>query len=107
MSLASLRGPLTSVPFLALLLSCASHTASDEPAGSAAAPLTDVPTATWTSIETGIGAQVHPLMAFDADRNVVVAFTGGATSALNATWEWNGTTWTHRTPAHAPFSRDG
>jgi hypothetical protein len=48
-------------------------------------------------------------MAYDADRRVTVLFGGQTTTllgfALGDTWEWDGTTWTARAPAHSPPPR--
>lgn len=44
--------------------------------------------------------------AFDAARERLVVFGGRAGLALFAeTWEWDGTTWTRRAPAHSPPAR--
>jgi len=49
-------------------------------------------------------------MAYDSERGVVVLFGGGddplsPTAVLSDTWEWNGATWTQRTPAAVPPAR--
>ena len=49
-------------------------------------------------------------MSYDAARHVTVVFGGGAEQAgpfvpLGDTWEYDGTTWTERTPATAPSAR--
>lgn len=54
-------------------------------------------------------ARYFHAMAYDSTRNVVVLF-GGRTSAINDpilgdTWEWDGTTWTERTPLTSPPAR--
>jgi hypothetical protein len=48
-------------------------------------------------------------MVYDAVRQRVVLFDGDvfATSYFNDTWEYDGTTWTQRTPATAPSERTG
>ncbi len=55
----------------------------------------------------GPGARQAHAMAFDADRNVVVLFGGYSGNRLSDTWEWNGTVWNARSPAHAPSARTG
>ena len=46
-------------------------------------------------------------MTFDRTRNVTVLFGGtGATGALDDTWEWNGVSWTRRTPPLSPPARE-
>ena len=45
-------------------------------------------------------------MAYDAVRQRVVLFGGSNTNTiLNDTWEYDGTTWTQRTPATSPSAR--
>jgi hypothetical protein len=45
-------------------------------------------------------------MASDAARGEVVLFGGyNDLGFLRSTWTWDGTDWTHRTPAHSPPSR--
>src|SRR5690242_18647955 len=47
-------------------------------------------------------------LAYDPAHGKVVLFGGGSyTSLLNDTWEWDGTTWTQRTPATVPAARSG
>ncbi|MBI3892209.1 MAG: PKD domain-containing protein, partial [Candidatus Wallbacteria bacterium] len=48
-------------------------------------------------------------MAYDVTRGLVVLFGGLSadnTTRLNDTWEWDGTSWTHRNPATSPAIRD-
>lgn len=75
-------------------------------------------TDTWTS-DGVTWTQRHPVgsppastggataMAYDADRNAVVMFGGlrDASSAMDQTWTWDGTTWTMRRPATIPPAR--
>ena len=70
---------------LLVLMSCA---APSSPPDAGAGTNTWVP----QSIEGGYGQ----LMAYDAARQRVVAFSG------QRTWEWNGASWTHRTPPTSP-----
>jgi galactose oxidase-like protein len=46
-------------------------------------------------------------MVYDAARGRVLLFGGnpGAPTATNDTWEWDGSTWTRRTPATSPPGR--
>lgn len=55
----------------------------------------------WTQpIATGPIARYEHSMAGDVTRGVAVLFGGyGGSSYKNDTWEFNGTTWTNRTPA--------
>ena len=47
-------------------------------------------------------------MAYDSDRRVTVLFGGNdGASALNDTWEWDGTGWTEKFPANPPSARSG
>jgi hypothetical protein len=47
-------------------------------------------------------------MAYDPVIGTMVLFGGsGASSDLNDTWTFNGTTWTHLSPATSPRARDG
>src|SRR5437016_3218101 len=41
-------------------------------------------------------------VAYDAARSQVVLFGGWNGDTIGGTWTWDGTTWTHRTPAHSP-----
>ncbi len=65
----------------------------------------------WSRRATSSGPspRVYPAMAFDSHRNVTVLFGGvggyGGTPAFGDTWEWNGNTWTLRTPANGPSPR--
>jgi hypothetical protein len=63
--------------------------------------------ATWTlKASTGPAGRTRPGLAYDADRGVTVLFGGwGGTDSLGDTWEWDGSTWTERTPANAPTPR--
>ena len=69
---------------------------------------------TWTQRATGAvtkpsARHIHA-MAYDAARNVVILFGGldNATQlASSETWEWDGNTWTQRTPATSPSPRYG
>lgn len=50
-------------------------------------------------------ARVHPLLAYDTVRDVTVMWGGVASSnwlPLTDTWEWNGTSWTQRSPGANP-----
>lgn len=50
----------------------------------------------WEQLETdGPPARVHPIMAFDPNREVVVMTGGsnGPNATLSDTWEWDGTSW--------------
>ncbi len=61
----------------------------------------------WTgSLATGPGQRVFVALAYDRARQRTVLF-GGAFSGtfFNDTWEWDGTTWTQRTPAVSPSPR--
>ena len=66
----------------------------------------------WTNRTPTSGspsARYAPAMAFDPSRGVTVLFGGYSASlgGMNDTWEWNGTTWTNRTPASGnPAPRD-
>lgn len=58
------------------------------------------------------GARTMVGMTYDAARQRVVLFggfgaSGGVAIDNNDTWEWDGTTWTQRFPAHAPSPRGG
>ena len=48
-------------------------------------------------------------MAYDSARGVVVLFggSGNCGGACDDTWEWDGTTWTQRTPSTSPPFRWG
>ncbi len=49
---------------------------------------------------TSVPRRMDATMAYDSQRQVVVYFGGMSNSSWtrwNETWEWNGTTWTHRT----------
>ena len=47
-----------------------------------------------------------PGVAFDSARGVMVVFGGmHYNEPLNDLWEWNGSAWTHRTPALSPSAR--
>ena len=58
---------------------------------------------------TSPSARFSAAMAFDSRRGVVVLFGGtesaSGTTVLNDTWEWNGVTWTQRSPAAVPPAR--
>ena len=64
--------------------------------------------ATWSLIHTANepSPRTSPLMAFDAARGVTVLFGGwntqGSSFLLDDTWEWDGTDWLARDPAHSP-----
>lgn len=52
----------------------------------------------------------EPALAYDGNRGRVVLFGGRAVSnnqVLSDTWEWDGVTWTQRTPATPPPARNG
>jgi hypothetical protein len=63
----------------------------------------------WSSAPLGPMPSIRRgvAMAYDAARQVVVAFGGRDvfTGALADTWEWNGSTWTQHAPAVAPAPR--
>ncbi|MEQ1632063.1 MAG: kelch repeat-containing protein [Planctomycetota bacterium] len=69
--------------------------------------------ARWTLAATsGPIARVAPGMTDDVSRGRVVLFGGNDLSTiflgqLNDTWEWNGVSWTQRTPAVAPPASAG
>lgn len=50
-------------------------------------------------------------MAYDGARGVTILFggyvvgSGGTIVALDDTWEWDGTNWTHRAPVNIPNKR--
>lgn len=53
-------------------------------------------------------ARERHALAYDAGRNVVVLFGGrGNGGPLSDTWEWDGTTWTEKTPLDTPLPRSG
>ena len=66
----------------------------------------------WTGNTRNVpgGRRAHA-MAYDSSRSRVVLFGGdtwdntGVTVRLNETWEWDGTSWTSKTPASAPTAR--
>jgi hypothetical protein len=55
-------------------------------------------------VPTGIGARANHAMAYDAARQRVVLFGG---SGLPDTWEWDGSTWSQRSPVTSPSARYG
>lgn len=69
----------------------------------------------WTQrASSGPAARRWFGMAYDSGRQRVVLFGGSSvvspqasvpTQLLNDTWEWDGSSWTRRTPAHAPEVR--
>ncbi len=68
---------------------------------------------TWSLRATsGPPARAGHAMVYDSTRGVIMLF-GGATSGLtsgtvfNDTWEWNGTSWTLKSPATSPTARIG
>ena len=66
----------------------------------------------WTkrTPTTSPPGRVYPALVYDSNRHVCVLFGGfqfGPTLNLGDTWEYDGTTWTHKTPAHSPDPRDG
>jgi len=50
-------------------------------------------------------ARAGHALAYDAVRQHVVLFGGGAFAALNDTWEWDGRIWIQHTPATSPPGR--
>lgn len=50
-------------------------------------------------------ARRSPAMAYDAGRERVVLFGGGATNTESDTWEWDGAAWLERSPANPPSAR--
>jgi hypothetical protein len=70
----------------------------------------------WTQIPTpgpplGPPIRAYFSMAYDANRQVIVAFggetVGGFFTALGDTWELDGNTWIRRTPMRSPSGRKG
>lgn len=66
----------------------------------------------WTQLAPNAAMALHGYfaMAYDPSRNVTVLYGGentlaGNTVVLGETWEFNGTTWTMRTPAATPGRR--
>ena len=66
----------------------------------------------WSQLANNAAMAVHGYfaMAYDPDRKVTVLYGGentaaGNTVVLGETWEFNGTTWTQRTPAANPGKR--
>lgn len=66
----------------------------------------------WTQLANNAAMAVHGYfaMAYDPGRNVTVLYGGentaaGNTVVLGETWEFNGATWTQRTPATTPGKR--
>lgn len=75
------------------------------------APSSDAaPSSPWTMLSSGPSARDLPAVAYDEQRHVVVMFGGSAFDAadngtsLDDLWEWNGATWTNRTPSPRPTS---
>lgn len=65
----------------------------------------------WTQGGSGPGSLCDQVMAYDPTRLRVVLFGGlriqtGVFTDLGATWEWNGTAWTQRSPVAAPPARN-
>src|SRR5581483_8985378 len=52
---------------------------------------------------TNPGEHLSGAMAFDANRNVMVLYGGGASG--NQTWEYDGTNWLQRSPSTSPGYR--
>jgi cysteine-rich repeat protein len=65
--------------------------------------------AAWQSKDgTSPPQRYRHTMVYDAARNRVVLFGGsGPTGLLNDTWEWDGASWTERTPISSPTRRYG
>jgi hypothetical protein len=66
----------------------------------------------WSHPTPAVAPPIRQLaaMAYDAGRSRVVLFGGADDSSgplvmLGDTWEWNGSTWTQRLPAHSPAAR--
>ena len=68
----------------------------------------------WTQASPAASpsARVRHAMAYDSARGFVVLFggldasgSGGSLVAKSDTWEWDGTAWHLRTPAHSPSAR--
>jgi hypothetical protein len=59
---------------------------------------------TWTRqiTTTEPPARVHGAIAYDPRSEEVVLFGGSAEEGAGQTWTWDGTEWTHRTPATSP-----
>jgi hypothetical protein len=58
-------------------------------------------------VPTSIPARQSHAMAWDAARQRVVLFGGfGGLARLSDTWEWDGATWTQRTPVASPPGRN-
>lgn len=73
---------------------------------------TNCSTWTWTERTPANGppARHDAQLAYDPVREVMVLFggridTGSSSTAFGDSWEWNGTTWTQRTPAASPAAR--
>ena len=64
---------------------------------------------TWTSPDVLPAARYDHAMAFDEGRGRAVLFGGRdlANLPFGDTWEWNGSGWTLRAPAHNPSARFG
>ena len=66
---------------------------------------------TWTQHNKGVWsppARYSPAMAYDSVRQRVVLFGGRGSSWLfGDTWEWDGSSWTLRTPTTSPRARLG
>src|SRR5262245_58710000 len=67
----------------------------------------DPPCLHWSAPPLLYGRELAA-MAYDSARGESVVFGGVATLAVfGDTWEWNGTSWTVRTPASGPTGRYG
>jgi hypothetical protein len=65
----------------------------------------------WTQVQPAGSppgrVNIQDAMVFDSQRNRTVLFGGlSASGYLNDTWEYNGSTWTQRSPAVSPPARD-
>jgi cysteine-rich repeat protein len=67
----------------------------------------------WHTIttDTAPATRNHAMLAYDPIRKRTVLFGGDLgqqySAVLGDTWEWNGTSWTVRSPAHQPPARGG
>lgn len=61
------------------------------------------------TVSSQVPPRAHSVLVYDAARSELVAFGGYDPNTYvdsNATWTWNGTTWTNRMPAMAPSPRN-
>jgi hypothetical protein len=80
----------------------------------------DAPTADASPVQTpldwhevsssGPSARIEASMTYDSNHKVTILFGGmdsASGDALSDTWEWNGTTWTQKSPSTSPPARFG